>query len=252
MPPIRVVLIDDEPLARARVRMFTKTHDDVEIVAEAGDYQEALAAIAAHRPDAIFLDVELPGVSGVEMVREIGPDERPLVVFITAFAQYAVNAFDIGAVHYLVKPFGPEEVTAALRRIREAISSRVASAVLTHLSGGVTKEHEPLQRIVVKRGGRAILLRVNQIDWIEAAGNYSRIHAAGAKHLLRESIVSLEKKLDRQQFVRVHRSAMVNLDRIRELQATSHGDYAVILHDGTRLVLSRGYRSRLEMLLGRL
>lgn len=250
--PLRVVLIDDEVLARARVRMFTKTHDDVEIVAEAGDHQEGRAAIAAHRPDAIFVDVEMPGVSGVEMVRQIEPGERPLVVFITAFAQYAVEAFDVGAVHYLVKPFGPEDVAAALRRIREAMSSRAASTTLSQLAGRFAQEREPLRRMVVKRGGRAILFRIEQIDWIEAAGNYSRIHVGGANHLLRESIVSLEKKLDRQQFVRVHRSAMVNLDRIRELQPATHGDYAVILHDDTRLVLSRGYRSRMEMLLGRL
>jgi two-component system LytT family response regulator len=249
--PIRVVLIDDEPLARARVRMFAKTHEDVQIVAEVSDQEEALAAVAAHRPDAIFVDIEMPGGSGVEMVRQIDPEERPLVVFITAFAEYAINAFEIGAVHYLLKPFGPEDVAAALRRVRSAMSDREASATLSQLSR-FAKEPEPLQRIVVKRKGRAILLRVDQIDWIEAAGNYSRIHAGGANHLLRESVVALEKRLDKKQFVRIHRSTMVNLERIRELQPTSHGDYAVILHDGTRLVLTRGYRSRLEMLLGRL
>jgi two-component system LytT family response regulator len=250
--PIRVVVFDDEALARERVRRFVKTHDDVQIVAEASDHQEALAAIAAHRPDAIFVDIETPGGSGVEMVRQIEPSERPLVVFITAFAQYAVNAFDIGALHYLLKPFGPEEVAAALRRIREVMSDRAASATLSQLSDRVAREHEPLQRIIVKRGGRALLFRVVEIDWIEAAGNYSRIHVGGAAYLLRESVMSLEQKLDKQQFVRIHRSTVVNLDRIRELEPTSHGDYALVLHDGTRLALSRGYRSRLEMLLGRL
>jgi two-component system, LytTR family, response regulator len=249
---IRVVVVDDESFARARVRMFTRTHGDVEIVAEAGDHEEALAAIGTHTPDAIFVDVELPGVSGLELVRRIDPDRRPHVVFVTAFAQYAVEAFDVGAVHYLVKPFGPEEVTAALRRIREAMSSRAATAAFSQLGGGSAEGQRPLQRVVVKHRGRARLLRVEQIDWIEAAGNYTRIHVSGASHLLRESIVSLEKKLDRQQFVRVHRSAMVNLDRIRELLPMSHGDYVLILHDDTRIALSRGYRSRLEVLLGRL
>ena len=172
------------------------------------------------------------------------------MVFITAFAQYAVNAFDIRAVHYLVKPFGPEELSAALRRIREAMASRAANATLSHLAGRLWNAPEPLQRVVIKSGGRATLIRTEQIDWIAAAGNYCRIHFGGASHLLRESIVSLESKLDPQHFVRVHRTAMVNLDRIRELQPTSHGDYAVILHDDTRLPLSRDYRSRLVRYLG--
>lgn len=232
--------------------MFIKAHDDVEVVAEASDHQGALNAIALHRPDAMFVDVEMPGLSGVELVRQIDAAERPLVVFLTAFAQYAVDAFDIGAVHYLVKPFGPEELSAALQRVREAMSGRAANATLSHLAGRLAKAPEPLQRVVVKHEGRATLIRAEQIDWIEAAGNYCRIHFGGASHLLRESIVSLERRLDPQQFVRVHRSAMVNLDRIRELHPTSHGDYAVTLHDGKRLALSRGYRGRLEMLLGRL
>jgi two-component system LytT family response regulator len=249
---IRVLVVDDEPLARERVRMFIDAHDDVEVVAEASNCQSALTAIAVHRPDAMFVDVEMPGVSGVDIVRQIDPSERPLAVFITAFAQYAVEAFDLGAVHYLVKPFGPEELAVAFQRIREAMSSRAANATLAHLAGRLSKAAEPLQRVVVKREGRATLIRTSQIDWIEAAGNYCRIHFDGTSHLLRESMVSLEKKLDPQRFVRVHRSAMVNLDRIRELQPTSHGDYLVTLHDGKMLALSRGYRSRFEMLLGRL
>ncbi|HEY0158347.1 MAG TPA: LytTR family DNA-binding domain-containing protein [Thermoanaerobaculia bacterium] len=251
---IRVVIVDDEPLARARVRMFISEHNDVEIVAEASDHEEALEAIAEHQPHALFIDVEMPGMSGVDVVRQLGAAQRPVVVFITAFAQYAVEAFDVGATHYLVKPFGPEDVRAALQRIRDVLSNRAATAIVSQIALGVETRQAPqtLQRVVVKRNGRAMLLRVHDIDWIEAAGNYARLHVRGAHHLLRESISSLEQKLDGREFVRVHRSAVVNLERVRELQPTSHGDYAVILDDGTRLILSRHYRSRLEMLLGRL
>lgn len=251
---IRILLVDDEPLARARVKMFASEHEDVEIVAEASDHREALTAVAQHRPDVIFIDVEMPGVSGVDIVRQIDATERPLVVFVTAFAQYAVDAFDVGAVHYLVKPFAPEDISAALQRIRDVLSSRTATATLSHLVERIQQRQpaDALQRVLVKRNGRAMLLRVDQVDWIEAAGNYSRLHVAGANYLLRESIRSLEKKLDGRQFVRVHRSAVVNLDRVHELHPTSHGDYSLLLKDGTRVVLSRGYRSRIETLLGRL
>jgi two-component system LytT family response regulator len=251
---MRVLTIDDEPLSRARLRMFLAEHEDVQIVAEAGDPREALRALGEHNPEVIFVDIEMPHSSGVEMVRALDPEDRPLVVFVTAFADYAVDAFSVGAVHYLVKPFGADDVDAAVRRLREALSARAAGATLSQLLAGLRKQQEPelLQRLVVKRNGRVLLLRIEQIDWIEAAGNYSRVHAGGEHHLLRESMAALEKRLDRRQFVRVHRSVLVNLDRIRELHPESHGDYTVILHDDTRLSLSRGYRARLEALLGRL
>jgi two-component system LytT family response regulator len=251
---IRVVVADDEPLSRARVRMYAGSHDDVAIVAEAADAQEALDAVTSHHPDVLFVDVEMPDGSGVEVVRSLEPEERPVVVFVTAFTNYAVDAFDVGAVHYLVKPFGPDEIDAAMRRIREALTARAANAAVSHLAAHLQRHQEPelLQRVVVKHNGRALLLRIEQIDWIEGAGNYSRLHANGARHLLRESLTSLERKLDRRQFARVHRSTIVNLDRISELHPTSHGDYTILLRDGTRLVLSRGYRARLEALLGHL
>ena len=249
---IQAVVVDDETPARARVRTLARNHHDVAIVAEASDPQEALAAIAAHQPDVIFVDVEMPGMSGVEIVRRIPPGERPLVVFMTALPQYAVEAFALGAVHYLLKPLAREDVDAALQRVRQAMSDRAATATLAQLMSGFSEAHAPLQRVIVKRNGRAMLMRVRDIDWIESAGNYSRIHAGGVSHLLREGMASLETKLDRHQFLRIHRSTVVNLDRIRELHAMSHGDYAVILHDDTQLSLSRRYRSRFEMLFGRL
>lgn len=251
---MRVLVVDDEPLSRARMRMFLAHHPDVEIVAEAGDGEEGLRAVAAHCPDVVFLDVEMPDLSGVEMLRGIEPEERPLIVFVTAFANYAVDAFDMGAIHYLVKPFGPAEIEAAVKRARAALAARAAGGTVSELLAHLQKQQqaETLQRVVIKRNGRALLLRVGEIDWVEAAGNYSRLHVGGEHHLLRETMTSLEKKLDRRQFVRVHRSALVNLDRITELHPTSHGDYAVVLENQTRLVLSRGYRDRLETLLGRL
>lgn len=251
---MRVLIIDDEPLSRARMRMFFDHDPDVEIVGEAGDGEEGLRALAEHRPDVLFADVEMPDLSGLDMIRRIDEEERPLVVFVTAFADYAVEAFGVGAVHYLVKPFGPAEVEAAVQRVRAAMAARAAGGTVSELLAHLQKQQqaETLQRVVIKRDGRVYLLRVEQIDWIEGAGNYSRLHAGAEHHLLRETMVSLEKKLDRRQFARIHRSALVNLDRISELQPTSHGDYTVVLHDGTRLVLSRGYRDRLTTLLGRL
>jgi len=252
--PIRVVVIDDEPLARERMRMFLARHHDIELVAEAGDGQEALRVLETARPDVVFVDVEMPERSGLDVIRSLDPADRPLVVFVTAHTSYAVDAFDIGAVHYLVKPFGPEEVGAAVRRLRQSLAARETSGAVSKLLDHLEKQRpsETLERVVVKRNGRALLLRVDQIDWIEAAGNYSRLHVGGDRHLLRETMATLEQKLDGRRFVRVHRSTVINIDRVAELQPTSHGDWAVILQDGTRLVLSRGYRARLETLLGRL
>lgn len=251
---MEILVIDDEPLCRDRIRMFIGQHADIRIVAEAGDGEEGLRALAEHRPDVVFADIQMPGLSGLEMLEQMAPDERPLVVFVTAHADYAVQAFGVGAVHYLVKPFGAEAIDAAVRRLREALAARAAGGTVSELLAHLQKQQqaETLQRVVIKRNGRALLLRVEQIDWIEAAGNYSRMHLKGEHHLIRETMTALEKKLDRRQFVRVHRSALVNIDRIRELQPTSHGDYVVLLEDDTRLVLSRGYRDRLETLLGRL
>jgi two-component system LytT family response regulator len=252
--PIKVLIVDDEPLSRERIRMFIEHHEDIEIAAEAGDGEEALRALEQHHPDVVFADVQMPDLSGLEMIRRVEPDERPLVVFVTAFENYAVEAFAVGAVHYLVKPFGRKDVEAAVVRIREVLAARVAgssiSDLLTHFQRHMGSE--PLERVVIKRDGRALVLRVDQIDWIEAAGNYSRVHAGGQRHLVRETMSSLEKKLDKRRFVRVHRSALVNIDRIRELQPTSHGDYSIVLHDETRIVLSRRYRGSLEILLGEL
>lgn len=230
---ITTLLVDDEPLARKRMRTLLRDYDDVIVSGEAGDGEEALRAIESLQPQLMFLDVQMPGLGGFEVVERMDEANRPLIVFVTAFEQYALDAFRASAAQYLLKPVDREELQKAMARVRQLIAA-------------------PLQRVAVKSRGRTFLFRVDQIDWIEAAGNYVRLHIGRERHLLRETMTGIEEKLDQRRFVRIHRSAIVNLERVRELQPTSHGDFTVILRDETRLTLSRVYRDRVEPFLGRL
>jgi two-component system LytT family response regulator len=230
---ITTLLVDDEPLARKRMRTLLRDYEDVIVSGEAGDGEEALRAIESLQPQLLFLDVQMPRLGGFEVVERMEEANRPLIVFVTAFEQYALDAFRASAAQYLLKPVDREELRKAMARVRQLIAA-------------------PLQRVAVKDRGRTLLFPVEQIDWIEAAGNYVRLHIGRERHLLRETMGGIEEKLDQRRFVRIHRSAIVNLERVRELQPTSHGDFTVILRDETRLTLSRIYRDRVEPLLGRL
>ena len=252
---LRTLIVDDEPLARERVRMMLGMHDDVAVIGEVGDGQQAIDAIRQERPDLVFLDVQMPSVDGFGVLRALEGEIMPYVVFVTAYDQYALRAFEVHALDYVLKPFNAERFSQALQRARAAITKRddVEGSVdkdrLRSLVASLTAEQREKQRIVVKSSGRVFFVKVDDIDWIEAEGNYVRLHMGAQSHLLRETMKGMESVLDTSQFIRIHRSTIVNADRIRELQPLFHGEYAVILRDGTRLVASRGPDNRLKKLL---
>jgi len=247
--PIRIVIADDEPPARAKVRRFLARCPDVCVVGEAGSGPEAVELVERARPDLLFLDVQMPEPDGFGVLAALG-DGAPHVVFTTAYDEYAVRAFEVHAVDYLLKPFDEERFRTALERARQRIregrrvddEARLARWIDTARPGPAH-----LQRILVRRGDTAVLLRVDEIDWIEAADNYVRIHAGGEAHLVRGTLTGYEARLDPARFARIHRSHIVNLDRVRTLHPWSHGDWLVVLHDGTELMLSRRYRDRLPI-----
>jgi two-component system LytT family response regulator len=252
---LRTLIVDDEPLARERVRMMLGMHDDVAVIGEVGDGQQAVDAIRDQRPDLVFLDVQMPGVDGFGVLQALEGEDLPHVVFVTAYDQYALKAFEVHALDYVLKPFNAERFGQALQRARAAIATRHEAEApvdrdhLRSLVASLTAEQREKQRIVVKSSGRVFFVKVDDIDWIEAEGNYVRLHMGNQSHLLRETMKGMESVLDAGQFIRIHRSTIVNADRIRELQPLFHGEYAVILRDGTRLVASRGPDNRLKKLL---
>lgn len=252
---LRTLIVDDEPLARERVRMMLGMHGDVAVIGECGDGQQAIDAIRHEHPDLVFLDVQMPGVDGFGVLGALEGEIMPYVIFVTAHDQYALQAFEVHALDYVLKPFNAERFSQALQRARTAIGRHEGSERsvdkdrLRSLVASLTAEQREKQRIVVKSSGRVFFVRVDDIDWIEAEGNYVRLHMGAQSHLLRETMKGMESVLDVSQFIRIHRSTIVNADRIRELQPLFHGEYAVILRDGTRLVASRGPDNRLRKLL---
>ena len=254
MASIRTLIVDDEPLARARVRELLVGQPDLEVMGECGNGREAIAVIRAHRPDLVFLDVQMPEVGGFGVLEALEPAESPAVVFVTAFDEFAVRAFEVHALDYLLKPFDRPRFLESLERAREAVHRRREGRLddrLTALLAHLDTSRRYLRRVLVKTGSRTVLLRTSEIDWIESAGNYVRLHVGRERHLLRETMAALEQKLDPEQFLRIHRSTMVNLERVRELEPYFHGDYVLRLADGTKLTLSRTYRERLQERLGR-
>jgi two-component system LytT family response regulator len=254
-PGIRVLLVDDEPLARDMLREMLQGDPQVEIVGESCNGREALEAIRAKTPDLIFLDVQMPEMGGFELLASLGKGKIPYVIFVTAYDQYAVRAFEVQALDYLLKPFDQERFDVSWQRARAQLlrdrnggmDQRILS-LLEELKAG----NKYLERLVIKAGGRIYFLETSEIDWIEAEGNYVSVHSARKAHLLRETISSLEGQLDPKKFLRIHRSSIVRLDFIQELQPWFHGEYRVILQDGTQLTLSRNHRDKLQEALGKL
>jgi two-component system LytT family response regulator len=249
---IRTVIVDDEPLARERLRALLARHADIQIIAECANGGDAIEAIADLRPDLVLLDVEMPQVDGFGVLAALDPQNLPAVVFVSAHDQYAVRAFESHALDYILKPFDQARVDRALARVR----GQLATAPDSHaIDPGLLSLLEELRdrrrsdRLVVKTGGRVVFLRTEDIDWVEASGNYVRLHIGGDAHLLRESMKNMERRLDPKTFVRIHRSAIVNVDRIKELEPWFHGEYIVILRDGTRLTSSRVFSDRLNALI---
>jgi two-component system, LytTR family, response regulator len=251
---IRALLVDDEPLARERLRMLLATEDWVEIIGEANNVATATAAIHKLQPDLVFLDVEMPGGSGFDVIEAIGADRMPFVIFVTAYDKYAIRAFDVHAVDYLLKPFDRERFHQGVAKARHQIEQQTGGELERRLLA-LVKDLKPtpqkLDRFVVKAAGRVFFVRSEEIDWIEAAGNYVKLHAGSEAHLFRETMNALEARLNPDTFYRIHRSHIVNIERVRELQPWFNGEYVVFLKDGTRLTLSRGYREKLQEKIGR-
>jgi two-component system, LytTR family, response regulator len=252
--PVRVVIADDEPPARAKLRRFVAQEAGFEVVAEAADGAEAVDAIRTARPDLVFLDVQMPGLSGFEVVEEIGVRKMPPVVFVTAFDQHALRAFEVRALDYLLKPFSPARFRDVVERARERLAPAGdpdRAERLGALVGDVAAEKpKTLRRLLVQRDGRAKLLAVGEIDRIDAERNYVRLHAPGGPYLLRGSISGMEERLDPDAFLRVSRGSIVRLDAVAELVPWFHGDYRVVMKDGSTLTWSRRYRAKAGAGLG--
>jgi two-component system LytT family response regulator len=248
---IRTVIVDDEPLARQRLRHLLREERDFDVVAEAADGPEAVEVIRRERPDLVFLDVQMPEMDGFEVIREIGAAQFPAVVFVTAFEQYAVGAFDVNAVDYLLKPLTRERLAAAVARVRaRAQQPGDGGERLEKLLGELERRPTYLERLLVRAGGRIVVVKLADLDWVDGAGNYLKLHCGKNVYLLRHTLGGLEGRLDPRRFLRIHRSTIVNVDRVAELQTSSSGDYVLVLEDGTRLPMSRGYRHQLDVLAG--
>ncbi|HWS54173.1 MAG TPA: LytTR family DNA-binding domain-containing protein [Pyrinomonadaceae bacterium] len=252
--PLRVLVVDDEPLAREKIRGMADLDADLRVIGECANGAEAIEAIQNLKPDLILLDVQMPEVGGFAVLEALKDDSLPPVIFITAYDHYAVRAFEVHALDYLLKPFDRERFQAAMERAKRQIRRESSNGIDERIIALLEQLREPArysERLVVKTGGRVFFLNTDEIDWIEAEGNYVNIHTVAKKsYLLRETISSLEAQLDPKEFVRIHRSAIVNINRIKELQPWSHGEYHILLQDGTRLTLSRSYREKLQSALG--
>lgn len=234
-PRIRVVIVDDEPLARTSLLALLERDAETEVVGECGSGVEAVEKIRALRPELVFLDVQMPGCDGFDVLEQLGAATPKAVVFVTAFDRYALKAFEAEALDYLLKPFDDARFHRALERAKAAVRDR-----------------KPRQApLMIKSAGRVTMLRIEEIDWIEAADYYACLHSAGKTHLIRKSLAELEEDLDGSLFCRIHRSTIVNLERVAGLELDTNGDYEVVLRDGARLRLSRTYRETLQSKLGR-
>ncbi len=252
MQALRVLIVDDEPLARRRLKRLLRDEPEACVVGECGTAGDAVSSIDRLDPDLVLLDIKLPDADGFAILESIVRDRFPAIVFVTAYDEYAVRAFDIHAVDYLVKPVQRPRLHEALCRVRERSDSatRVDVKLLDALRE-LRKTRSYRDRLLVKVGDRAFLVAVRDIDWIEAAGNYVRVHVGSSIYLLRETMSHLEGVLDPAHLARIHRSTIVNVDRVAELRPWARGDYQVLLQDGTELFLSRSYRERARDLWGR-
>jgi two-component system LytT family response regulator len=247
---LRALVVDDEPFARARVCDLLAAEAEVEVVGEARDGLEAVAAIRRERPDIVFLDVQMPELDGFGVLEALAGEKLPVVIFTTAYDQYALKAFEVQALDYLLKPIDPDRFQQALQRAHSQVGRDDAlRAELLELLQSLPNRPKFLERLVVKTGGRISFLRVDEADCFEACGNYIRLCLGSEEHLVRMTMAVLETRLDPNRFLRIHRSTIVNVERVKELQSTFHGEYVVLLRNGRRLTLSRGYREKLQQIL---
>lgn len=253
-PKYRVLIVDDEALARERLRSLLRAEEGFDIAAECSDGRQAVEAIRRERPDLVFMDIQMPELDGFGVLDEIGPSRMPPVIFVTAFDQFAVRAFDVHAVDYILKPYDAGRFQKALDRVRVQLEQKSAPGGdprLVALAAEVKANAKTPDRIAVRAGGKVVLVRIEEIDWVESADNYVVLHLGADRHMIRETMAAMETRLPVEKFVRISRSVIVNVDRIRELQPLFHGEYSVVLRGGAKLTLSRGYREKLNHLLGR-
>jgi two-component system, LytTR family, response regulator len=254
MERIRALIVDDEPIARKGLRALLDAETGIEIIGECRNGLEAVRAIRELSPDLVFLDVQMPKLSGFDVVAELGAANMPAVVFVTAYDQYAIKAFEIDAMDYLLKPFDEERFHKTIDRVRKHLRQGSFSELNKTLSTLLTRldrsEAKPNERIVIKSGGRIFFVNVDEIDWIEAAGNYVRLHVGDKSHLLRETMDAMSAKLAADRFLRIRRSLIVNVEQIKVLEPLFKGEYQITLQDGTELRSSRRYRAQLNPLLG--
>lgn len=248
---IRVLVVDDEPIARRGILRQLRGEADLEVVGECGDGAAAIDAITRLAPDLVFLDIQMPEVGGFDVVEAIGVARMPAVVFVTAYDEHALRAFDVHALDYVLKPIDRHRFRTAVERARRRLAlapgelDRRIAAALAELG---RPAHDYAKRLAIKGDGRVILVAVDLVDRLEAAGNYVEVHSGARHHLLRETMASLEARLDPARFVRVSRSSIVNADRVRELQPMFNGDFVVVLHDGARVAGSRRFRAAFDSL----
>ena len=248
---MRVLIVDDEAPARAKVRRYLGEYDTVEIVGEAQNGTEAVERIAQLQPDLVFLDVQMPELDGFGVIDAIGVESMPVVVFVTAFDEHALRAFEVRALDYLLKPFTPERFSSVMDRAREQVEKASSAestdlrakldALMTAVAAGRPRF---LQRVLVHHANKALLLPVERIDRVEAHRNYVRLHSGGTAFTLRGTIGAIADRLDPEKFLRINRSEIVRLDAVKELQPWFHGDYRVVMHDGTTLMWSRRFRAQ--------
>ncbi|HXW92104.1 MAG TPA: LytTR family DNA-binding domain-containing protein [Terriglobales bacterium] len=248
---IRALIVDDEPLARRGLLRFLNNDPEVELVAECADGESAVATILSKKPDLVFLDVQMPEMDGLSVVRTVGVSRMPVTIFVTAYDRYALRAFEVNAIDYLLKPVGQERFTDALTRAKRRIAEKSQcdlnqniKAMLERLRGNEYVEH-----LSVPQNGRIVLVRTKEIDWIEANGNYARLHVGVRTHEIRETLNALERKLDPREFLRIHRSTIVNVCAIKEMHPWFHGYHLVLLQNGQQLRMSR-YQSKIAQQLG--
>lgn len=249
--PLTALIVDDEPLAREGIAMLLSKDPEISAIHEAKDGLEAVTSIRNSKPDLVFLDVQMPEMDGFSVVKEVGAEHMPAVVFVTAHDRYAIHAFEVNAIDYLLKPVTEERFARTLQRVKERISVRPADETSRHILSLLQTIASPqryLKRLAVRSAGKTTFVDVQEVDWMEAAENYVQLHAGKSGHLVHVAMNTLEKSLDPEIFVRIHRSAIVNIKRIKELQPALHGEYVITLQNGVRLQSGRVYNEKLKAL----
>jgi two-component system LytT family response regulator len=248
---LQVLIVDDEPLIRLGIRTGLARIGGVEIAGECENGAQAVAAILSGKAEVVLLDVQMPGLSGLDVVRQVGPERMPLVIFVTAYDEYAVKAFEMNAVDYLLKPFDEERLRRGIERARERVAGRDQAVLVEQLRALIDRKPNPWpRRFVVKNGDRYDFVATESIDWIESANNYVQLHCGDRAHLLGETLSGMEKKLDPEKFLRVHRCRIVNVSRVTAFHPMLNGAWVLELRDGARIATGRQYRQVIQKLMG--